>query len=156
MDTDDLELDDDFLLPHQAPSRIRAATQPVVPPCPRPAVQHSSTLTRLNTTLDVQKSIPGPAGLSSRARRPQPPRGVNSAGLGSVGPNSAVIDSCVVCLEECLPLLAGGGYSVKLKVRQQVLVFMCYELTSLFFGRIMSCMKRHMLCRKAGSFCATC
>lgn len=118
MDTDDLELDDDFLLPHQAVQYATAAAVPqqtVAEPAPR---------TRADTTLNSVKGIPGPAGdrdgLSARPQvvhqsRGQPvPRGTHSE-LGCIG-NSAVLGPCVVSLDELVPFMAGGGFSVLLKV----------------------------------------
>lgn len=127
MDTDDLELDEDFLLPHQVPPQLRAAQEPIADPYFQLAVQHASTRTPANTTIDAHQSIPGPAGRSARevvhVHARTAVRGGNNAVLGSVGPNLAAIGSCVVCLEECLPFLAGGGYSVKLQVRLQSAAF---------------------------------
>lgn len=123
MDTDDLELDGDDLLP---PFRGSFHQQSYEGPRARPArtpVSRNHAEAPINA--DAAKSIlsiPGPAGApgSSEAMH----QGISMEGshtgvsdaLGTIGPHSTVVSSFLVILEECLPHIDGGGCAVKLKV----------------------------------------
>jgi hypothetical protein len=119
MDTDDLQLDEDFLTPPQHAALIRPVTRPEF------RSQEARTSIPAHTTFSYEPSIPGPAGVSGPAARSQAGGSCVREAASQLGLlcNSPHITSCIVRLEECLPhMCTGSGYSVLLKVRCILLI----------------------------------